>query len=67
MPQRRKRKAAALHRIAKLNPQVDRKMVEDSLALVEYVRDMGFKGRTYDLLGSSESHLTVKPPILSKL
>jgi hypothetical protein len=42
-------------------------MVEDSLALVEYVRDMGFKGRTYDLLGSSESHLTVKPPILSKL
>lgn len=67
MPQRRKRTAAALHRIAKLNPQVDKKMVEESLALIQSVRDMGFMGRTYDLLGSSESHLTVKPPILSKL
>jgi hypothetical protein len=67
MPQRRKRTAAALHRIAKLNPQVDQKTVEESLALVDFIRSIGFKGRTYDILGSSESRLTVKPPILSRL
>jgi hypothetical protein len=53
MPQRRKRTAAALHRIAKLNPQVDQKTVEESLALVDFIRSIGFKGRTYDILGSS--------------
>jgi hypothetical protein len=67
MPQRRKRTATTLQRIAKLNPQVDKKLVEESLALVASVRDMGFKGRGYDILGSSESRLRVKPPVLSKL
>ena len=67
MPQGRKHTAAALHRIAKLNPQVDKKIVEESLALIDFIRGIGFKGRTYDILGSSESRLTVKPPILSKL
>ena len=68
MPQRRKRIATTLHRIAELNPQVDKKVVEESLALVASVRRMGFKGRGYDILESSESRLKAKPlPVLSKL
>ncbi len=65
--QRRKRAASTLQRIAKQNPKVDKKIVEESLALVEFVRSIGFKGRGYDLIGSSESRLKVKTPILSKL
>ena len=67
MPQRRKRIAKDLQRIAKLNPQVDKKMVEESIVLIDAVRAMGFKGRGYDILGSSESRLKVKAPILFKL
>lgn len=67
MPQKRKRKATTLQRIAKLNSQVDKKLVEESLALVDFVRGIGFKGRSYDIIGSSESQLRLKPPVLFKL
>lgn len=67
MRQRRKRTAATLRRIVKSNPQVDKKVVEDSLAFVEYARSIGLKGRGYDILRSSESRLKVKSPILSEL
>ena len=66
MPQRRKRKTTALQRIAELNPKVDKKLVEESIALVDFVRGMGFKGRGYDIIGSSESRLRIKPPIVCK-
>jgi hypothetical protein len=68
MRQKRKRTAAeTLRRIAKMNPQVDKKMVEESIAFVEFARSIGFKGRSYDLLRSSESRLKAKSPILSEL
>jgi len=58
---------ATLERIAKLNPQVDTKIVEESLAFVEFARSIGLRGRSYDILRSSESHLGGKSPVLSKL
>jgi hypothetical protein len=67
MRQKRKRTAETLRRIAKTNPQVDKKMVEESLAFVEFARSIGLKGRGYDLLRSSESRLKAKSPILSEL
>ena len=67
MRQRRKRTAATLRRIAKSNPRVDKKMVEESLAFVEFARSIGLKGRGYDILRSSESRLKMKSPILSEL
>jgi hypothetical protein len=73
MPQRRKhtattsRRTTALRRIAKDNPRVDAKLVEESIELVDLIRSLGFKGRGYNILGSSESRLEVKPPDLSKL
>jgi len=67
MRQRRKRRAATLQRIAKLNPQIDKKIVEESLALVDFARSLGFSGRSYNILRSSESHLGGKSPFLSKL
>jgi hypothetical protein len=66
MRKKRKRREA-LQRIAKLNPQVDKKIVEESLAFVDFTRDIGLKGRGYNLLRSSESKLEIKYPILSKL
>ena len=66
MPQRRKR-TTALQRIAKANPRVNRQVVEESLALIDSVRKMGFKGRNYEILGSSESRLRVELPVLCKL
>lgn len=67
MPQRRRRTVTALQRIAKTNPQVDKKMVEESLMLIDSVRKMGFKGRNYEILESSESRLRVGLPVLCKL
>ena len=67
MPRKRKRKATTLQRIAKLNPRVDKKLVEESLALVDFVRGMGFRGRGYDIIESSESQLRLSPPVLFKL
>jgi hypothetical protein len=73
MPQRRKRapttsqRIGTLRRIAKNNPRVDAKVVEESIELIDFVRGLGFKGRGYNILGSSESSLQVKPPVLSKL
>ena len=67
MPQRRKRTETALQRISRLNPKVDKKLVEESLALIASLRDMGFKKRGYNILDSSESRLKVKTQILSKL
>jgi hypothetical protein len=57
MRQKRKRTAETLRRIAKANPQVDEKMAEEAIAFVEFARSIGFKGRGYDLLRSSESRL----------
>jgi hypothetical protein len=67
MRQKRKHTAATLQRIAKSNPQVDKKMVEESIAFVEFARSIGLKSRGYDILRSSESRLKVKSPILSEL
>jgi len=67
MPQRRKRATTALQRIVKKNPQVNKTMVEESLAIVDSVRQMGFKGRNYEILGNLESRLHVKAPVLCKL
>jgi hypothetical protein len=67
MRQKLKRRAETLRRIARSNPHVDKKMVEESLAFVEFARSIGLKGRGYDILRSSESRLKVKSPILSEL
>lgn len=67
MRQKRKRRAAILRRIEKQNPQVDKKVVEESLAFVDFARSIGLKGRGYDILRSSESRLKAKAPILAEL
>jgi len=67
MRKKQKRTAETLRRITKLNPQVDKKVVEESLAFVDFARSIGIKGRGYDILRSSESRLKVKAPILSEL
>jgi hypothetical protein len=67
MRKRRKRTAATLRRIARLNPQVDKKIVEESLAFVEFARSIGLKGHSYNILRSSESYLKGKSPLLFKL
>lgn len=67
MRKRHKDTAKALRRLAKQNPQVDKKIVEESLAFVEFARSIGIKGRGYDILRSSESRLKVQSPILSEL
>jgi hypothetical protein len=73
MPQRRKRTTTALQRIvtlrriAKNNPRVDAKAVEESMELIDLLRGLGFKGRGYNILESSESTIKVKPTVLSKL
>ena len=56
-----------MQRIAKMNPQVDKKIVEESLAFVDFARGIGFKARGYNILRSSESHLKIGAPILFKL
>jgi len=67
MPLRRKHATATtLQRIAKSNPQIDKKLVEESMALVEFMRKMGLEGRGYNILGTSESRLKLKPPVLFK-
>ena len=60
------KRIAKLRQLAKTNPQVDSKVVEQSIELVDFVRRLGFKGRGYNILGSSESSIKVKPPVLSK-
>jgi len=67
MPQRRKRMPTTLQRIAKTNPQVNKKLIEESLAIVDSVRQLGFRGRNYEIIGSFESRLRVKAPVLCKL
>ena len=67
MRRRRESPGTILRRIVKTNRQVDPKMVGESLAIVDFVRRMGIKGRGYDILGSSESRLKVKGPVLFDL
>ena len=58
---------ATLRRIARSNPQVNTQLVEESIAFVTFARAMGLKGRGYNILRSSESHLKMKSPILARL
>jgi hypothetical protein len=53
-----------LRRIVKSNPQVDARIVSESINLVSYLRSIGFKSSGFNILRSSESNLKLKPPIL---
>jgi hypothetical protein len=53
-----------LRRIVKSNPQVDARIVSESINLVSYLRSIGFKGNGFNILQSSESSVKLKPPIL---
>jgi len=63
----RDQRAVAIRRIARSNPRVDKKVVEDSLALIDFIRSAGFKARGYSIIGSSESRLKIYPPIIYKI
>lgn len=53
--------------IAKNNPQVDEKVVLDSIELITYLRRMGIQPKGFNLLPSSESRLKFRPPAVHKL
>lgn len=53
-----------LRRIVKSNPQVDARIVSESIDLVSYLRSIGFRGSGFNILRSFESNLKLKPPIL---
>ena len=59
---KKKSKKQSLRAIAKTNPQVNEKIVTESLELIGYLRKVGIKARGYNLLRSSESRLKVKGP-----
>jgi len=53
--------------IVKSNAQVDRKVVEDSLEIINYLRKVGIKARGFNILRSSESRLKIKDPVVHRL
>jgi len=63
-PKSKKRRVRA---IAKQNPQVDEKIVGESLDLISYLRTVGIGARGFNLLRSSESRLKVKGPVVHHL
>ena len=62
-----KSKKQRVRAIAKKNPQVDQKIVGESLDLITYLRKVGIKARGFNLLRSSESRLKVKGPVVHHL
>jgi hypothetical protein len=58
---------AQLRKIAKSNPEVDARIVSESISLVSYLRSIGLKGSGFNILRSSESNLKLKPPILHEI
>ncbi len=62
-----KSKKQRVRALAKGNPRVDEKIVGESLALISYLRKVGIKSRGFNLLGSSESRLKVKGPVVYRL
>jgi hypothetical protein len=62
-----KSKKQRVRAIAKRNPQVDEKIVGESLELITYLRKVGIKARGFNLLRSSESRLKVKGPVVHQL
>ena len=60
-------KKARVQTIAKSNPQVDQKVVGDSLEIIDYLRKVGIKARGFNILRSSESRLKIKGPIVHHL
>lgn len=62
-----KSKKQRVREIAKKNPQVNEKIVGESLELVSYLRKVGIKARGFNLLRSSESRLKVKGPVVHQL
>ena len=53
----------AMRKIAKANPNVDERVVAESMDFVDFVRRIGGK-HTFGILPSSESTLKLKPPTL---
>lgn len=64
---KKKSKKQRVRAIAKRNPQVDQKIVGESLDLISYLRKVGIKARGFNLLRSSESRLKVKGPVVHQL
>lgn len=60
-------KKARVQTIAKGNAQVNQKIVEDSLEIIDYLRKVGIKARGFNILRSSESRLKIKDPIVHHL
>jgi hypothetical protein len=58
---------ALLEPIAKTNPEVDQKIVGDSLEIIDYLRKVGIKARGFNILRSSESRLKIKGPVVHHL
>ncbi len=60
-------KKTQVRTIAKGNPQVDEKVVGDSLEIIDYLRKVGIKARGFNILRSSESRLRIKGPMVHHL
>ena len=58
---------ARVAEIAKSNPNVDEKVVAESVELISYLRKIGIKPRGFNLLRSSESRLKMRPQTVYKL
>ena len=64
---KKNKKVEKVKELAKNNPGIDEKVVTESLELIGYLRRIGVKPRGFNLLGSSESRLKIKPPTVYKL
>jgi hypothetical protein len=61
------KKTQTLSDLTKNNPNVDQKIVEESLLLIGHLRKIGVKPRGFNILRISESRLRIKNPAVYHL
>jgi len=61
----KKTKKVSVKELAKNNPQVNEKLVADSLLLIDNLRKNGIKPRGFNILRISESRLKIRNPVYS--
>jgi hypothetical protein len=65
MPTKSKKKQ--MDAVVKANPKVDRKVLTESIEIIESIRKIGIKSPGFNLLRSSESHLKVRKQAVFQL